>query len=948
MARRPSRPPLSPAKTRMVAVSVIGRYQYLRATRAPVALWRRPLGILVVHVLLVAGVLSTTHAAPPEVATTRWKFSSSDVEYRLLTHQRVPRNPAEETACDHVQWTSGQGTRLLWSCEVPPARVIDELTPQVRVRGDRGGLQVLVRVVLPRSLDPQRGVPLTTLVAGETYHHVGAWQTLSVAGLAQRLEREAWSLRIAQGNPVDIRQAYIDQVLVNVYSGPGTRHAWLADPQVQGAVAAPAAEVQLAAFNAQQAAARPPDIKFSGSVLVVDDRPLLPRVIDHRGESLAHLARLGFNAVRTHELPSAELLAEAARLRLWLIAPPPMPGHLDDPQAASKMLADFGPAYDRVLAWDLGGDLAPRDLAVVRRWAEQVRAADSRVVRPLVGWPDADLRGFSRPLNILVSRRHPLGSSLELRDYATWVRERPRLARPGTPLWTTVQTELPAALTEQQAALAGRQPLLGHVGEDQLRLLTHAAISSGVRGIHFESLRRLDADDPATRARAATLELINLQLRVLEPWLAAGSFAGTVTGSAPDVSAALLKTERAQLLLPMWQAPGAQYVPGQSAGLGVSLVAAGVPESAAAYEITPAGARALQHSRVTGGKRIVLDELGLTTAVLLTQDPLALSRVKRELLETQGRAAELAVELTGHKLSTVADLDMQMRSMGRGVRESDRWLGESRGHLTQAEGHLQRGAFQQTWDACERARRGLQVLSRAHWEQTVAGLNTPTTSAAAVSLTTLPQHLILLRDVRAVAAQPNRLPGGDFEDLSRTMRSGWQHMEHPHPGLSSGAELSPHGAHSGRSCLRLRAWTAEGQTSPGLVESPPVWATSAAVQIEPGQLLRIRGWVDVPTPITGSVDGLMVFDSLGSQALALRFGETKGWREFVLYRVAPRHEELRVTFALTGMGEARIDDVAVEVIRPLSAPSGPASPQPWQLPPGPATPTARQTRPALQ
>lgn len=905
------------------------------------------LGSVLFVVLLVFATISTTQAAAAEVDDVRWKFSASDVEYRLLKHQRVPRNPAEKTTCDHLRWTNGQGTRLLWSCDVPPARVIEELTPQVRVRGDHSGIQVLVRVVLPRAVDPQRGVPLTTLVAGETYHHVGAWQTLSVADLAMRLEREVWPLRIAQGSPIDIRQAYVDQVLVNVYSGPGTRQAWFADPMVQGSVSTPTTEIQLAAFNAQQAAARPPEIKFSGSVLVVDDRPMLPRVIDHRGEPLAFLARLGFNAVRTSDVPTSEMLADAARLRLWLISPPPQPGHLDDPGASSAMLADFGPAYDRILAWDLGGDLAPRDLAVVRRWAEQVRAADSRVVRPLVGWPDADLRGFSRPLNILVSRRHPLGSSLELRDYATWVRERPRLARPGTPLWTTIQTELPPALIEQQAALAGRQPALGHVGEDQLRLLVQAAISSGVRGIHFESRARLDADDPATRARAAALELINLQLRVLEPWLAAGSFAGVVTGSAPDVSAALLKTDRAQLMLPMWQAPGAQYVPGQSAGLGISIVAAGVPESAAAYEITPAGARALQHNRVTGGKRIVLDELGLTTAVLLTQDPLALSRVKRELSETQSRAAELAVELAAHKFSTVADVDLQMRSMGRGVREADRWLSESRAQLTQAEAFLQRGAFQQTWDACERARRGLQVLSRAHWEQTVAGLSTPTTSAAAVSLNTLPQHLILLRDVRGVAAQLNRLPGGDFEDLSRTMRAGWQHMEHPHPGLASGAEMSPHGAHSGRSCLRLRAWAPEGQTAPGLVESPPVWATSAAVPVEPGQLLRIRGWVDVPTPITGSVDGLMVFDSLGGQALALRFGETKGWREFVLYRVAPRQEELRVTFALTGMGEARIDDVAVEVLRPLSAPAGSVPPQPWQLP-SPATPTARQTRPAFQ
>lgn len=885
-------------------------------------------------------------SAGSTVTAAKWRVAGSDVEYRLLDHQRVPRNPAENTLCDEVQVACGQGTRLHLAYDVSPAAVIEELAPQVRVRCDRAGAQALVRVVLPRALDPSTGKPLTTLVAGESYHHVGAWQTLTVGDLAKRLSREVWSLRISQGSPVDIRQAYVDRVLVNVYSGPGTTRVWLADPNLEGAVAMPAAEVQLAAFNAQvPGSAPPPRIKFSGSVLVVDDKPLLPRVVDHHGEPLDWLARLGFNAIRLRDLASSEQLAEAGRLGLWLISPPPRPGNIDDPAQPTAMMAQFGPLYDRVLAWDLGGNLTPRDLAIVRRWAEQVRAADGRMSRPLVGWPDADLRGFSRPLDILVSRRHPLGSSLELRDFAVWVRERPRLARPGTPLWTTVQTELPTPLVEQLAGLGARQAGLGIVGEDQLRLLVHAAVSSGVRGLHFETQRRLDGDDAASRIRAAALELVNLQLRVIEPWLAAGTFSSTVTGNVADVSAALLKTERAQLLLPMWLAPGAQYVPGQSAGLGVTLVSAGVPESAAAYEITPAGARALQHNRVTGGKRIVLDDLGLTSAVLLTQDPLALSRVKRELLSTQSRAAELAVELAEHKLSAVSELDAQMRSLGRSVREADRWLTESRGQLALAQGALGRGAFQQAWDACERSRRPLQVLARAHWEQSLAELATPGSSPPATALATLPQHLALHREVRGITAQPNRLPGGDFEDLSRTMRSGWQHLEHPHPGLASGAELSTHGAHSGRSCLRLRVWAPETQQAPGLVESPPVWVTSAAVPVEAGQLLRIRGWVDVPTAVTGSVDGLMAFDSLAGQALALRFGETKGWREFTLYRVAPRSGEVTVTFALTGLGEARVDDVAIEVIRPLSAP-GAGPPAGNALPP-PANPTARQTRPAF-
>ena len=38
-------------------------------------------------------------------------------------------------------------------------------------------------------------------------------------------------------------------------------------------------------------------MKLAASVLLVDDRPMFPRVIQHRGEPLATLKKLGFNAV---------------------------------------------------------------------------------------------------------------------------------------------------------------------------------------------------------------------------------------------------------------------------------------------------------------------------------------------------------------------------------------------------------------------------------------------------------------------------------------------------------------------------------------------------------------------------------------------------------------------------------------------------------------------------
>ena len=78
----------------------------------------------------------------------------------------------------------------------------------------------------------------------------------------------------------------------------------------------------------------------------------------------------------------------------------------------------------------------------------------------------------------------------------------------------------------------------------------------------------------------------------------------------------------------------------------------------------------------------------------------------------------------------------------------------------------------------------------------------------------------------------------------------------------------------------------------------------------------MHGWVDVPRPLAGSLDGLLVFDSLGGPDLGDRVRNTQGWRKLTLYRVAGRTGELTVTFALTGVGEAWIDDLAVSLLDP--------------------------------
>ncbi len=125
-------------------------------------------------------------------------------------------------------------------------------------------------------------------------------------------------------------------------------------------------------------------------------------------------------------------------------------------------------------------------------------------------------------------------------DYAAWVRRQPLLARLGTPVWTTVQTQPNEGLCRQLAALEPGKTPPGSVSGEQMRLLVYTAISAGSRGLLFLSRSPLSATDPDTRRRAMDLELLNLELQLIEPWAAGGAFVATVEGKLPKPNQGVL------------------------------------------------------------------------------------------------------------------------------------------------------------------------------------------------------------------------------------------------------------------------------------------------------------------------------------------------------------------------------------------------------------------------
>lgn len=851
-----------------------------------------------------------------------WRDAGGDVRHKIVVRERVPSKPHRGASCEHIELQSAaNGSVVYLAHAVAPARIIDELQPAVWIRSPSTGIKVFVRVVLPNTLDPRTHQPVTRLLPGPTYQEAGHWQQLRVTNLPRLLAARSRVLHAELHTEIDTREAYIDRVLLNVYGGEGRMQVWIDDLQIEGFVRgsvdtddAPS-RVRLASMASSEAEAAP-RVRLSGVTLLVDGRPFFPRILEYRGESLEFVRDRGFNTIHCAELASDGLLNEALRLGLWVVCPAPA---LD--QLTSADTRRLGAKYASVLAWDLGFGLTARDLDHTRTWAKAIRRADDGWQRPLFADVVSGLRELSRHCDIVGLRRLTIGTSFELSDFVTWLRERARLARPGTPAWATIQTQhvpWPEAITP-----AGGSDLPINVESDQLQLQALLAVSANMRGIYMQSLSPIDAPGGATRARAAAMELLNLQLGWIEPWIAAGNWTSTIASSAPEVMAAVMETDRARLLVPIWLGPGGQWVPGQSADHGISLVVPGVPETNDAYLLLPGGLRALRRpKKVTGGVLVTLDEFGPSSLVLMTQDAAAVNSLTRGVLRDGPRVAALAREVGASKLTTASRVDGKLTTQAGPLPHGVEWLTMSADALRASEAEWNAGNYQAAHVSALRAGRFVRMLERARWESVTKPLASPVASPWGTRFESLPEHWRLISQVALSGMQSNQLSHGDCESLEPMLAAGWRQFQYAQRGISAATELSTTHVHGGQHSLRLAATSEDALAAASLIEVPPVWVTTPSMEVEAGDLVRIHGWIHVPTPISGSLDGLLIADSLGGETLAERVGETKGWREFTLFRRVFRHASLQVSFALTGLGEAWLDDLSVETLLPLAARRG--------------------------
>jgi hypothetical protein len=916
------------------------------------------LWVVPVASLLVLAIGSTGQEPPPgdravaegslrddfEHGDVAWVSEGGDASHRVRLHDRTPDIAHTGAGSERIALTAGNGSHLHYGYPVSRALVCDDLKVSLWLKGDRPGVRLLARVVFPRERDPDTLQLLGTLVPGAVYDQAGNWQQLELTQPVVAVERQARLLRASLGRDVDTREAYVDRIVLNVFTGPGDSTVWIDDLEVSPTFESHSRTATAKLGEPGESTA--PDVEISQDRLLVAGRPRLLRAMRAPGVPATRLKEFGFSVVSVEWPLDMELLQQAVTERMWLM--PELPARsLDEAvsgPAISQLLGQF-PFRESVLCWNIGVQIGPGASKSTIAAARQLRAQIPR--RPVAGDVTGNFRSFSRELEMVGAHRLPIGTAMDIRRYRDWLSQRRYLARPGTYFFTWVQAAPAPSIDPEVADSLGPDA-------DQVRLLTYAALAAGCRGFGFWADQSLGQSGMG-RERLLELGLLNLELQLLEPYFAsAGSVSTTPVETLPvpvtrgpgatvaparnmfgnkrglgggfaplpkqkvgpdverqDIEATLVRSDYGLVVLPVWYGPGAQFVPGQLAANDLNIVVPAIPDAAQAWLVTPAELRSLKRERVAGGTRLTLPEFDLTAIVLVTSDAATLTQLRKEIAKTAPLAALWATELAGAEYERTRRVDAQLATLGHALPDSAALLQAAGEQLSVSRRALERSDFRTSYVAAHRSMRSLRLLRRAHWDGAVKPMSFAHASLYTTAFDTLPHHWDLVRAIDAGQFSSNLIAGGDFESAEALADGGWSQTVEIDEQLEVGATLSSDNPHGGSRSLHLQLKPDDAAELPASLDPQVAALVSKPILIKAGDVLRVRFWMRVPAPIEGSADGAVIFDSIGGRSLALSQVEPLEWKQFTFYRYATRSDELTITIGLTGVGDIYVDDLEV-------------------------------------
>lgn len=893
--------------------------------------------VLISPIGAVAQLYDALDAYPP-----RWQLDTSDCNALVIEQKHLADGGVGGGGCETITLTANLGSEAILAYRIEPVRPIDDLTAKVSLMGIERGLRIGFRVRFPYQRDRETRRPESVIVFGAGYTSPGEFATIGVGKIERDLRLKTMSLRHELGSQADLRDPYVDAVVVNAYTGAGKTTLRLDELSVTGMVSMGEAGMipqrpsearhddlrsRLPGDQQQFRVSAESDLvspdRLSSRIGSMDDigEPFpsgrVIRILQHNGEPLSWVRTLGFDAVLLSRPPDAAILREANLAQVTIYAPPPT---APDP--------NLEPLLDPVAAWFVGMgtglDSARIDQATTT--TGRVRAFPSRWQRPIIAAPAESWPDYAALVDAIVDdlplRQRGLSADEEVLD-----RVRKRLGvGDRVQMAVAVASMPPARSMLQTQAIADS---IGAIPSGMLRwhsmwLQTIRSLEGAPAAILFRSTQSLVSGGELSNQRSMALSYINRMVAMIAPWVAVAQKTDPIRVAGAPYRCARLTCDGAEfLLVTSLAARGNEVLAGDGQTIEIQLP----PDLRArtAWRLTHFSAERIDVVATSVGASIQIVSPDAAEIIVISDDATLGSKLAYSSRRFARQAATDRWQLTNEALRQAQQHWNQALSVGATSDVMPVDLITAAGNtLGEAEPMYRAG---DTESALRMARRADAWTMRVNWQLSEALMPSwpnPT------SCPPLDSGLVGVQIAWAPLMQDegwgiDRLASGGLDSESVLGPGGWSFGKRKMERSVTGAAFTHRGRFDGAGALRLFASSSLDDELPGGYEGTVAQLRSPPVRVPKGKAYRIDAMVRT-IGFGGPHQGLLVYESVGGQEMGVLVRGREEWTPVRLYRQADDESPVRVMFELLGSGEAFVDEVTVRLWEPEPPPPLPLMP----------------------
>lgn len=852
-----------------------------------------------------AQLFDALDAHPP-----RWSLDTSDCDARVIQHKHLADGGYDERSCESITFQATNGSEAIFVYPIEPVAVIDDLNASLYTLSAKPGVRIGFRVRYPYARDEETRRPLHAYVFGAAYSKTGEFQKIGVGIVEKAVRLRTIALRQEHGSAADLADPYVDAVVINGFTGPGTTAVRIDDLHIDGLLPigqnghVPRSRSE-ADFAKERSAKL--DINSDARLNAVFPTGKVTKILQHNGEPLNWVRTLGFDGVLLSRPPTAAILREAIQSRLLIYAPPPT--------APDR---DLQSLLEPIAAWYIGSGLSldRRRVDQTRLTAERLRGFPARWQRPIVAAPTESWRQYSPLVDALIDDLPPrLRSVTPREEVAEMITTQSRVTN-------QVQVAAGIASMPPERALQQAQVIANSIGAPPPSVFRwHAMWLQAMRSLEttpsailFRSSRSLSSGMEIDSQRAMSLSYVNRMISMVAPWVSGSSPATPLPIAGGNYRCGRIQQgETDVLIISSTAIRGNEVLAGDGAAIDILLP----PEDAAknAWRATDFSAERIASQTTAEGTRLQIVSPDAVEVVVLSSDPSVGGRLATSAARFAQQAGLDRWQLTQDLVDrTRRDWNAAVESRATTQANPTDLLSVARQTLVNAEPLYRAG---DVGASIRMARRADAWALRSRWQLSEALMpDWPNpTSCPSMQCSAMLVQIGLQPLMRDEGWGRNRMTTGSLDRPEVLAESRWTFGKRLDSTARSEVSFVTRGMFAGPGALRARVAAINDDPLLGGYEGTAMQISSPSVRVPKGKAFRIDAMVRT-LGFGGPHQGVLVYDTVGGQELGVLVRGESTWTPIRLYRQAIGDQEVKVMFEVIGAGEVMVDEVRLQIWEP--------------------------------